>query len=1056
MSTPTTDHNLLFGVLALQADFLTPTQFVEACSLWATQKSIALAELLVQRGWLTADDRADVERLLVRKIAKHGGNVQAGLAEVTTDSVRNALAGVPDAEVQASMAPPEPPGNLLISTVALIGEQTSDRYTITRLHATGGIGRVWLARDGALGRDVALKELRPDRSQDAVAARFLKEARITGQLEHPGIVPVYELGHRPSDNQPFYTMRFVRGRTLREAIKAYHQKREEKTLGPLDFRDLLTAFLGVCNAIGYAHSRGVIHRDLKPANVVLGDYGEVMVLDWGLAKVVADGPEADSTEPPLREQPAAGENPTIQGQVLGTPAYMAPEQADGRLDQIDNRTDIYGLGAVLYEILTGHPPFDGQNTEDVLNHVRHLTPLRPRTRVRETPLPLEAVCLKCLHKRPADRYATTKELAADIQRFLADEPVSAYREPVVVRARRWARRHRTLVSSGVVALLVAVPILVTGLVLLQQSGKREREARERAQANYHRALQSGDLMAGELARGVRPVAGTQRKTVIEILDRASQVYDDLLSDPSPPREALEGRGRTLVLFAELYRETNQSERAKEAANRAIAVYDRLLTDQPGEPSYRIGRGTARHRRAWVLYDQGYYAESLIEFRACVQELEECHAEDDPHVAATTLGSAHTFSGNLYLSLGNHAEARKHYAKGFGLRQRGVAANPTDPDIRSGLGLSLEKYGAFLFLAGTRDKPATLAMTAYAGTSAVFLVESEKEEARNMMRRACRENETLARADPWNSELHLHWIRSLNTLAQNLTEGKEEKKRVLDEARTIADRFARVDPEHITWQREAYRAEHLRKELEAADWTSLTREERAKMYRGQLDVSEAIVAATIARNRVDPDNYLWLADTANLEARGADSCLSLLRFVDDPGDLLQLARSRVTSSLADYDRVLQRCPDNQDWRMGKIYALYIKALVEAANDQHAAAFVAHWNYLTEAVSRDQQMVKRYPGDPLWTRALKRDYSGFVFGFTPSGQGKYWPDVAAERGVVDALLACCRAVANQTTDIPEEFRESYGIARRMGRKHLEQVDKQGLLPAEGKDLLARLQD
>ncbi len=1054
MSTPSTDRNLLFGVLALQADFLTPAQFVEACSLWATQKSTELAELLVQRGWLTADDRADVERLLARKVAKHGGNLQAGLVEVTTDDVRNSLAAVPDVDVQSSVAPPEPSGNLLISTVALVGDQNSDRYTITRLHATGGIGRVWLARDGALGRDVALKELRPDRTQAAISARFLKEARITGQLEHPGIVPVYELGHRPADNQPFYTMRFVRGRTLREAIKAYHQKREEKTLGPLDFRDLLTAFLGICNAIGYAHSRGVIHRDLKPANVVLGDYGEVMVLDWGLAKVVADGPDADSTEPPLREQPEAGENPTLQGQVLGTPAYMAPEQADGRLDQIDNRTDIYGLGAILYEILTGRPPFDGQSTEDVLNHVRHLAPDRPRALLRETPLPLEAVCLKCLHKRPADRYATTKELAADIQRFLADEPVSAYREPLLVQARRWARRHRTLVSSGVVALLVAVPILVTGLVLLQRSGQREREARERAQANYHRALQSGDLMAGELARGVRPVAGTQRKTVIAILDRASQVYDELLSDPSPPREALEGQGRTLVLFAELYRETNQSERGKAAANRAIAVYDRLLTDQPGDTSYRIGRATARHRVAWILYDQGFYAESLTEFRACIQELEECHAEDDPHLAATTLGSAYTFSGNLYLSLGNHAEARKHYEKGYALRKRGQEINPNDPEIRSGLGISLEKYGVFLVAAGARDKPATRAMTGLAGVGGALLVAAEKEKGQDMMRQAPREYEALARNDPWNSELNLHWIRSLNTLSQTVSE-KEEKKRYLDAARTIADRFARVDPEHIIWQREAYREEHVRKELEVADWTFLTREERAKLYRAQLDLSEAIIAATVARNRVDPENYLWLADTANMEARGADSCLSLARFVDDPADLLQLARTRITSSLADYDRVLQRSPDDQDWRTGKIYALWVKGLVESASGHHAAAYVAHWNYLTEAVSRPQQMLKRYPNDPLWAKEMNRVSIAFLFGFTPSLQGKYWPEVAREPGVVDALLACCRVVANQPADFPEEARESHGIARGTCRKYLEELDKQGLLPPEGRELLARLQ-
>jgi len=239
-----------------------------------------------------------------------------------------------------------------------------ERYTVTRLHATGGIGRVWLARDGSLGRDVALKDLRPERAENpAVWGRFLREAQITGQLEHPGIVPVYELGRR-DDGQPFYTMRFVRGRTLREAVAAYHQKRERRELGALDLRELLTAFIGVCNAIAYAHSKGFVHRDLKPANVVLGEFGEVMVLDWGLAKEVGSTPEVptESLAASHRRASTDSGSQTLEGQILGTPAYMAPEQADGRLSDIDARTDVYGLGAILYEVLTGKPPFGGATT----------------------------------------------------------------------------------------------------------------------------------------------------------------------------------------------------------------------------------------------------------------------------------------------------------------------------------------------------------------------------------------------------------------------------------------------------------------------------------------------------------------------------------------------------------------------------------------------------------------------------------------------------------------------------------------------------------------------
>ena len=160
-----------------------------------------------------------------------------------------------------------------------------DRYTLTHLHAKGGMGRVWLARDTTLGRQIALKELRPDQTENSIVfSRFLYEAKITAQLEHPGIVPVYELGEGEA---PYYTMRFVKGRTLSEAIRAFHKKRAVGKANSVERVALLTAFVGVCQAVAYAHSRGIIHRDLKGQNVVLGDFGEVMVLDWGLAKRIS-------------------------------------------------------------------------------------------------------------------------------------------------------------------------------------------------------------------------------------------------------------------------------------------------------------------------------------------------------------------------------------------------------------------------------------------------------------------------------------------------------------------------------------------------------------------------------------------------------------------------------------------------------------------------------------------------------------------------------------------------------------------------------------------------
>jgi tRNA A-37 threonylcarbamoyl transferase component Bud32 len=525
-----TDRNLLFGVLALQVDLITPNQFAQASARWAADKGRGLGDILVEQGWLAAADRQDVEKLLQRKLAKHKGDVKASLIEVTSDQVRQSLIGVADPDIQQSMAglTPPPLGHVLIATTAHT-PQSQERYTLTRLHASGGLGRIWLARDDNLGRDVALKDLRPERANNpATWARFLREARVTGQLEHPNIVPVYEVGHSAND-QPFYTMRFVRGRTLSEAARDYHKPERKGQPGVMSLRELLNAFVGVCNAIAYAHSRGVIHRDLKPQNVVLGDFGEVLVLDWGLAKVTGEtGAEDLSVPPALTGDSVGSTDHTIAGQVLGTPAYMAPEQAEGRLDLLDARADVYGLGAVLYEILTGKPPFTGGDTATVLRRVTHEPPAHPRSIVAETPAALAAVCMKALEKKSSDRYASAKDLAFDIQHYLADEPVLAYREPLSVRLGRFARRNRTLVTASAVALVVTTVIFaVAALILDKKNGdlavalsneQEARKAEKEANDKLGVALQQ-EQQARQAEREAQDVALSQNDLALRAMNQ---------------------------------------------------------------------------------------------------------------------------------------------------------------------------------------------------------------------------------------------------------------------------------------------------------------------------------------------------------------------------------------------------------------------------------------------------------------------------------------------------------------------------------------------------------
>jgi serine/threonine protein kinase len=411
-----TDRNLLFGVLALQADLIDASQFIEACLLWTTRKNERLADLLLGRGWIEPADKDHLEYLLERKLQKHAGNAQASLAAIP-DNIKRSLAALEDDDIQRSLAggPPAPVERPLTTVDHVLS--LAERYSQLRLYATGGIGRVWLAHDSALGRDVALKELRPERAAHGThAARFLQEAQITGQLEHPGIIPVYELVRARDGQQPFYTMRFVKGRTLSKAARAYHDRRSAGQADTLELLTLLNAFVTVCNTVAYAHSRGVIHRDLKGQNVILGDFGEVVVLDWGLAKLVGR-PEGEAQTPSvvLGGAWSEGGGYTVAGQALGTPGYMSPEQAAGHLDLIDGRTDVYGLGAILYEILTGVPPFSGDRTEEVLRKVREEVPEPPRKSWPDVPPALEDLCLRALAKRPEDRPSAAADLAHEVQ-----------------------------------------------------------------------------------------------------------------------------------------------------------------------------------------------------------------------------------------------------------------------------------------------------------------------------------------------------------------------------------------------------------------------------------------------------------------------------------------------------------------------------------------------------------------------------------------------------------------------------------------------------------------
>jgi WD40 repeat protein/serine/threonine protein kinase len=496
MTGANSDRNLLFGVLALQMDFVGRDALVTAMHAWVLEKAKPLGQLLVEQGALRPDNRDLLETLVARHLEMHGQDLEKSLAALhLPPQVADDLGSLTDDDVQASLARlPTPCADgspALPVTTAEVKAAGDTRYHLLRPHGKGGLGEVFVALDEELHREVALKEIRPEHAADPRShGRFVREAEITGGLEHPGIVPVYGLGAH-ADGRPFYAMRFIQGETLRAAIGRYHHQhrgKEPDGSRELELRGLLTRFVTVCNAVAYAHSRGVIHRDLKPANVMLGKFGETLVVDWGLAKAgVRPGAALASSsgngealpEPTLT--PLLGEGIETQaGSALGTPAYMSPEQATGRLDLLGQASDIYSLGATLYTVLTGRPPIEGKDGAEILSKAQRGQWLSPRQVKADVPAALDAVCRKAMAQRPAERYSSALQLAGEIERWLADEPVAAYAEPWSVRSRRWLRRRRTLVSTAVGALVVALVGTTVGLVLVNDARDQEAAARKTA------------------------------------------------------------------------------------------------------------------------------------------------------------------------------------------------------------------------------------------------------------------------------------------------------------------------------------------------------------------------------------------------------------------------------------------------------------------------------------------------------------------------------------------------------------------------------------------------
>ncbi|QEH31636.1 Serine/threonine-protein kinase PknD [Aquisphaera giovannonii] len=848
------ERDLLFGVLAFQKGLIDADQLAATCAMDGAGLG-TVADRLVGRECLTVEQRADLEREVDREVETCGGDPAATLAQ-SLDGRSLAVLGdvpglaatlaagatachVPAAAGVAEGGRADANGNPYPMRYGSLGTQeepeSRDRYARSSLYAKGGMGQVWLAHDPSLGREIALKELRPDQSDNAsVTSRFLAEARVTAQLEHPGIVPVYELG---GGEVPYYTMRFIKGGTLSQATREYHKARAAGKADPLGLVKLLGAFVGVCHAIAYAHSRGFIHRDLKGQNVVLGDFGEVIVLDWGLAKKVgpdplaaapgrpeaaapdeapvvlpkpgtptlADGPrnghagpngqdhaltaamlgdltlppDGDATHPPdgtvLQSGPGFHVLPgpvdvTQCGQILGTPAYMAPEQAEGRHEKTGRWTDVYGLGAILYEVLTGQPPFHAKTTSELLRKVRLDPPPPPRKIHAGVPPALEAVCLKAMAKDPAGRYGSATELAQEVQRYIADEPVDAYDEPWTRRAARWARKHRTAVAGAAGLLLTGTVALGISTVLIARE-RTEVVAKEKVARTA-----VNDMYVGFASNWLEDRLDPAQQ---ETMEKALAFYENLTGQAAKDPAVRLEHGQAYQKMGEIHRKLGRFPEAEASFRKSLALLEPLAAAKDAGPDARRALAATRTRLGDLLFRDNRADEADTLFREAEGGMAPAVAAADPPADDRwTLARTLRSRGLLLRRKGDAKAARPALEKACSLLEQVAAALPKNPEARYDLAQASDYLGRVAYDLGDMAAYEKACRRAYTLLDELIAAAPTVPRYREAMSHACNDLGQVARAAGKPEECEVSWRRQLKEaerLAQDYPDRPEYRR-----------------------------------------------------------------------------------------------------------------------------------------------------------------------------------------------------------------------------------------------------------------------------------------
>jgi serine/threonine protein kinase len=706
------------GAFAFEVDFIDSAALGSAVATWADNPEKTLLDVLIQQESLMPDDVPLLKALWMRQQSLERTSTVDGQFDLDSK-----LAIANDGSATSGHFSARPNSQALSSV---------NRFQIVRPIASGGLGQVSLARDSHLNRQVALKEILPRFQNDSEKhRRFLREAEITGELEHPAIVPIYSVGFR-DNGSPYYAMRLIHGRTFRQVVEEHFRETQElERYSSIGFRRILGMFVEVCHAIEFAHAKNIVHRDIKPANVIVGENGETMVVDWGMAKKIAAVAKASDDTVELRtsnEITFSGNDDdlTNDGVVLGTPAYMSPEQAAGEFDRIGTASDLFSLGATLYFLLTGNAPYSGGTHGEIVKQAVDGTYEHPRRQQPRIPAPLEAICLKAMAIDPDQRYSKISSLIDDIERWLADEPVSILPDTLSQKVWRYMRQNKLLsqVVFGSVAVVSVTAVVFslllnhqsklaraekrTALMLAQEKSEIAEEKTELAdkvrsslqEANAQNKLSLSTLrtVVTNIQRKLKPIDGAQgvrREILAQALVGLSKVAKSLETRTEADRATALAHSEIGMIYLTVGNTDSQN-----ATQLAIQHFElsrdisrRVAADLPNEIQPQRDISIALEHIGDAQVELGELAlanEAYRESLAISSEAEKNHPGNPVLVRDVAFGWEKI--GNIYLQQGQVDNAREAYVASQASFQSLLDADPENHELMRDCQIAFSKIG----------------------------------------------------------------------------------------------------------------------------------------------------------------------------------------------------------------------------------------------------------------------------------------------------------------------------------------------------------------------------